>query len=153
MDVSIIVGLVGVGGVVVGNLITYLFQEGRRKSDRRRELYEADLRIIRDGVYLISEVVTGSMMAEEQEERAGLIRQAQAMLLKALFVAGAVGDEELAEGVKGLLGAYGAWVYAIDLRTGKPKSGKVDELMKTASPIQKAASKVLRRIREMLEEV
>ncbi|MCJ7668416.1 MAG: hypothetical protein MUP04_09110, partial [Anaerolineae bacterium] len=115
MNESIIVGLVIGGGVaVIGALIGHFLrlreidqqwdrekqrmealwaeEERRRKSDRRRELYERELRIVSDSVDAIMELMAATKRLTWREERERVkwrfdLAEAFGLILKSHLVA------------------------------------------------------------------
>lgn len=147
--------LVIVGWVlgVVTTLIERRFHREERKSDRRRELCERDLNIVRDSVDVIEEAMGGVVWGDREELLADLLREAFLMQVKALLVAISLEDEELRKSYDELSDGYGRWLSLIDRETGKPKEGKEEECREAAQQTHRAAAEVVRRRREILEEV
>lgn len=163
---SIIVGLViGVGVSVVGTLVSHFVrkremdrlwaeEERRRKSDRRRELYERDLKIVGDSVFGIEEAMGALVWGNGKKGLVvNLIREAFLMQVKSLIVAISLEDEDLRKIYDELSDGYGRWLSLIDTGTGKPKKRRAKESREAAQQTHEAAAKVFRRIREILEEV
>lgn len=162
MNESIIVGLVvGSGVAVIGAYIGYLFrlremkalwteEEQRRKSDRRRELYEKDLTIVRDSLFAVMVALMGGL--QERKVSTGLIAEAQLMIWKGLLVADSVDDSELRDRLDQLWEHFAVWADLLD-DTGRSKKGKEKECLELAVKTEQEASEILRRIREMLEKV
>ncbi len=168
---SIIVGLVVGGGVaVVGALVSYYLRrwemkelwaekERRRKSDRRRELHERELNIVRDSVDAVVEVqskVTGlASVGEEKgwERHTKLVASAGLTVDRARVIVISSGDEELKNKYADLLVAFGNWGKLLDFNTGEPIKGKEKESEELAEKTESAASDVRRRTRQILEEV
>jgi len=171
MNESIIVGLVIGGGVAIGHFLRlremdqqwdrekqrmealWAEEERRRKSDRRRELYERELKIVTDSLYTIMEGIIGSVGEEEFGSLLELISEAHTMMWKAGLVLRSLGDEELMEGCQQLYRSFLAWRDLLDFETGEPKQGREEEFDGLAGEARQKAAEVQRRIRQILEEV
>jgi len=171
MNESIIVGLViGAGVSIIGTLVGYLVrrremndlwaeEERTRKSDHRRELYERELRIVSDAVdALVQSVDTMEWYAYaapdlSREARVELGREAYLVVGRANVRAVSLKDQELEELVRTLVDVYGDWDDLLDLDTGAAKVGKEEEFEQLRAEVRITGSKVIRRIREMLEAV
>lgn len=128
---SIIIGaVVGVVVAAAGALIGYKLrrkemrelwaeEERRRKSDRRREIYERDLKIVSDSMHALTEAMTKGW----REKQLGLtgIFEAHEMMLKCIPVVNSFEDAELTERFQQAFDAYRAWYGLIDFSTGKAK--------------------------------
>jgi len=165
---SIIVGLViGVGVSVVGTLVSHFVrkremdrlwteEERRRKSDRRRELYERDLRIVSDAVDAVMEAMAkvGSLAyLYDEEEGAEAMTQAILMMEKVNVVTLSLKDQELRKRYVKLLEGWRDWLSLLDWHRGRAKEGKQDEFKELTGEMDLAASEVWRRIGKILEEV
>jgi len=157
-------GLVGVVGAVVGAIANNHFsrqqmkevwaeEERRRKSDRRRELLERDLKTVSDSLHGVMDLVAGGWRKEMPQFRFRLIQEGYIMLWKARLVISSLNDPELAERERQLETSFRAWRDLLDLDSGKVKEGKGEESSKHRLETQQAASRTLRRIREILQEV
>lgn len=105
-------GFVGVGGTLVGTIVNnhlsrrqmkevWAEEERRRKSDRRREAREADLRMVRDAVDAAIEVearvtVLGWQQVDSKSRLEPLFEVLKG-LDKALLVASSLQDQDLAD--------------------------------------------------------
>lgn len=171
MNESIIVGLVvGSGVAVIGAYVGHLLrlremnqqwdrekqrmealwaeEERRRKSDRRRELYERDLKIVADAMHRVIEAMTSALRLAEPKLKLELVVEAHGMMLECKTVVDSFGDPELTKGWHELMNNFETWWKEIDLDTATDV-----ELAERAVQTQKAASGTVRRIREILEEV
>lgn len=171
MTESIIVGVVvgvvvaGMGAVISHYLrrweMTDLWaeEERRRKSDRRRELYERDLGIVSDFVHALiramAEVQRPVLMAERAKRvfRLELLENLNQMIAKASVVTISADDQELGEGFNQLIDVASRWVAVLDLDTGEAIEGKEKEFEELAGEAKLAASEVLRRKREILMQI
>ena len=171
MSESIIVGLViGVGVAVITGLITHCFrlremrahwaeEERRRKSDRRRELYERDLKIVSDVVNALVETVDRT----EWSARAGtnldpgarleLGREAYLMAGRANVIALSLEDQELDERLHRLIQVFNRWIDLLDLDTGEAEKGREKDFEELREEVRRIGAEVMCRTREILEEV
>lgn len=124
-------------------------EERRRKSDRRREIYEDDLRIVADSMHALTE----AMSKGRRERELGSLRilEAYEAMLKCRVVVDSLQDAELTKRFQQTVDAYTVWCDSIDLATGNAKDE--DKVAESAGRTQGAASATLRRIREILEEI
>jgi len=157
---SIIVGLVIGGGVaVIGTLVSYYVRRWEQKSERRRELYERDLRIVRD----LADTVTWAraemtkpaslLVKGGRDSRASLVGEVVLMAARAHVVTISLRNQNLRERCDELFGSFVDWLDTLDWDTGKPVGGKKQEFDKLLKQMEQAAAEVLRRIRQILEEV
>lgn len=179
MNESIIIGLVVGGGVaVIGALIGYFLrrlemkdqwdreqkrmealwaeEERRRKSDRRREIYERELRIVSDSVELLVEAMTKFehlMDIYRGQRKKDLVREVGLKLERAYLVVHSFPDEELKLRFDELWSTFVDWIVLTDLETGRVKDGKQKEFDKLGRQARSAGPELVRRIREILEEV
>jgi hypothetical protein len=165
MDESIIAGVViGVMVAVASGYVSHVLrkremeafwaeEERRRKSDRRRELCERDLNIVRDSVDAVEEAMGGLVWGDQEELLADLLREAFLRQVKAFLVTISLGDEKLRKSCEELGDGFGRCIILIDTGTATPKEGKEDEYREAAEQTHRAAAEVLRRISEILEEV
>lgn len=174
MSESIIVGVV-VGVVVagIGAVISHYLrkqemealwaeEERRRKSDRRRELYERELGTVSDTVDAIvgamAEVGRWDMEAMVEKIRGwnsydNLIGEVSVMWSRGRVVTDSLGDEELIERYDELVDCFIGWSGLLSRVIRGAGEGKEEELDDWREPTERAASEVWRRIREILEEV
>jgi|GEM_PF-4249758 len=150
---SIILVVVGWSLGIVTTILERRFHRQERKSDRRRELCERDLNIVRDSVDVIEEAMGGLVWGDREELLADLLREAFLMQVKALLVTISLEDEKLRKSYEELGDGFGRWLSLTDTSTAKPKEGKEDEYREAAEQTHRAAAEVLRRRREILEEV
>lgn len=180
MNESIVVGLVVGGGVaVVGALIGHFLrlremnqqwdrekqriealwteEERRRKSDRKRELYERELKILSDSVDGLVDVIARVELSiwtkgacQPFLESMG---EAYLMMWRGSLVPISLGDEELIDAHKKLIELYQGYLFLIDWRSEDPFDGKEKEFGKAKAEVLVAASEMRRRIRGILEEV
>jgi len=165
MNESIIVGVVvGVVVAIASGYISHCLrkkemealwaeEERRRKSDRRQEVYEKELSIVRDSVYAAIEAMTESLREPRHGLRHKLQAEADTMIVRAVLVETSLDDEELRARLMQLVDHRDTWRDLIDWDTGRPKEGKEEELRKVVVDAHEAASNIFRRIREILEEV
>lgn len=161
-------GLVGVLGAVVGAIVNNHFsrqqmkeiwaeEERRRKSDRRRELYEKDLTTVADTVNALVEVVdriewsAGTDLSPDARIELG--REAHLLAGRANVMALSLDDQQLDERLHRLIQVYRRWTDLIDLDTGEAYEGTEEEFQEVQEEVRRRASEVLRRRREILEEV
>jgi len=156
-------GLVGVGGTLLGAILNNHFgrqqmkeawaeEERRRKSDRRREIYERELRIVRDSVKAMRKAMGGLVWGDRKELLAGLIRKAFLMQATAYLVTASLEDEELRDSYDELTDGYYRWLQLVKTDSGKAKKGKEDQYDEATEQTNRAAVKVWRRTEELLEE-
>lgn len=164
MNESIIAGvltgsMVGITVAAVGAWVGYKFrrkemhelwaeEQRRRKSDRRRELYERELKIVGDSIHRVVEAMTRGFRLVEPRLSVELVAQADGMMLESKTVVDSFGDPELTRRWHETMNNFQTWWKAIDFDAGTEV-----ELAERAVQTQMAASAVLRRIREILEEV
>jgi len=141
-------GFLGVIGTVVGTLVNYRLRQEERKSDRRRELYERDLKIVGDSMHRVIEAMTRPFRLAEPKLSVEVIAQAHGMMLESKTVVDSFGDPELTERWRETMNNFETWWKVIDFDI-ETEVEFVERTMQT----QKAASRTLRRIREILEEV
>lgn len=179
MNESIIVGLVVGGGVaIVGALAGHFLrlremrdhwekekqrmealwaeEERRRKSDRRREAREADLRMVRDAVDAAIEVVSRvSVLGWQQvdsKSRLAPLFEVLKDLDKAVLVASSLQDQDLADRCMQVRGHFVGWLDLLDMNTRGTKVGKEKEYEEFRSQLKVTGALVWLRIRELLEE-
>ena len=175
---SIIVGLVvGAGVAVIGALIGHFLrlremdqqwdrekqrmealwaeEERRRKSDRRRELYEGELRIVSDAVAGLARTTLSVTCpwGETVVSRVESLKEVALMIARARLMTLSLDDLELMQRYAKLLEIFQDWSGLFDLETGEAKEGKEEDLGELTDEAEVAASKVLQRIREILEKV
>lgn len=173
MTESIVIGLVVGGGVaVVGALVGHFLrrremqaqwdkEERRLKSERRRDLYERELRTVSDTVDAIvramAEVGNWDMKAmfgkRGRNSYDNLIGEVDVMWSRGRVVTDSLGDEELIERYDELVDCFGGWSGLLSRVIRDAREGKEEDLDDWRGPTERAASEVWRRIREMLEEV
>ena len=165
-------GLVGVSGTLLGAILNNHFgrqqmkeawaeEERRRKSDRRRELYERELRIVSDSVDAIVGAMaevgmldTEAMVGKKgRDAYAKLLGEVGLMFSKGTVLTHSLGDEELIERYDELVGSYIDWSVWLSRDTGEPIHGREAEYYDLREQTEQVASEVWRRIREILEEV
>jgi len=180
MNESIIVGVVvGASVAVIGALVGHFLrlremdqhwdkeqrrmealwaeEERRRKSDRRRELYERDLRIVADTVNALVGVVdriewsAGTNLSPD--ERLALGIEAHLMAGRANLITLSLDDQRLDENLHRLIRVFNRWTDLVDLDTGEPYEGTEEEFQELQEEIRRTGAEVLRRKREILEEV
>lgn len=160
MDESIIPGVViGVIVAIASGYVSHVLrrremgalwaeEQRRRKSDRRREIYERDLKIVGDSIHRVVEAMTRGFRLVEPRLSVELIAQADGMMLESKTAVDSFGDPELTRRWHETMNNFQTWWKAIDFDAGTEV-----ELAERAVQTQMAASAVLRRIREILEEV
>lgn len=164
---SIVVGLViGVGVSVVGTLVSHFVrkremdrlwaeEERRRKSDRRRDLYERELKIVSDSVDAIIEAEGSLVLAPmyEREARKSLLKEAFQMMMRAYLLTVSLEHEELKQAYKYLMESFTDWFGLLDLDSGEAKEGKEEEVRELLNQMHLLAATVPIFVREILEEV
>ena len=181
MNESIIVGVVLGGGVaLITGYISHWFRlremkiqsaqererlealwaevERRRKSDRRRDLYDRELKVVRDAVEAVLDNIgtTDRLTGLEESERLKWhSNQVQVvnMLKRAGLVAASLRDEVLFDRCQELIEVFRDWLSLIDWTSGKAIEGKEQEFQKREGDTEWVGGEVWRRIRELLEEV
>lgn len=171
MNESIIVGLV-VGVVVAlasGYVSHYLRkremealwaeEERRRKSDRRRELYEKALGVVGQAMDAWIQ-----LMASMHYMEVGNTKQVEAWLVESfrktsvaatqgVVMAASLEDEQLARRYDEFKLRLVDWLGLLDSATGKVKEGEEEKFGELQAETLALASLIRSRIREMLEEV
>ena len=127
-------------------------EERRRKSDRRREIYERQLGIVSDAMDAVMEAMIGSVWETELGSRVQVVREAHRMMWKAGLVTGSLKDQKLIERFEQLRSYFTAWRGLFDYETRQVKEGKEEEFGQLSYQVREAASEVLSRIREILEK-
>lgn len=168
MDVTLIVGIVGVAGVVIGNVISYLLrrwemgalwakEERRQTSDRKRKDYETDLRVVNDSLDMLMEMF-GKMEwsrawgKDRGESRAEWVREVYLLVWRAVMVTRSLENQELENDYQELVEALAGWVNALHYASGKAKKGEEENLEELHNEMIAMAPKIRRRIRELLRE-
>lgn len=171
MSESIIVGVV-IGVVVAGAgaIISHYLrkremeahwaeEERRRKSDRRRELYERDLKIVNDVVNALVEVIDRIEWSAQVEAnldpdaRLELGREVHVMAGRANVIALSLDDQELDERLRRLIEVFNHWTDLLDLDSGEAEEGIGGEFEELQEEVRRMGAEVWRRTREILEEV
>jgi hypothetical protein len=159
-----IIGVV-VGGllVIVGDFVSHHFRREERKSDRRREVREGDLRIVREAVDAVVGAIQESLPWEDPEEEEwnwphGII-QAYRGMQRAQLVAASLKDQELVDKCEKLPYDFGEYTHFLELATGRSpgigggKEIRIDKLGEFIEKVNEEAPEIWRRTREILEEV
>lgn len=167
---SIIVGVV-VGMVVAlaSGYVSHYLRKGemealwaeerrRRKSDRRRELYDRELKTVSDAVQAAMEAIAareGLAWLDEKERVKWLadLGGVGHMLDRALMTAFALRDDDLIERCDQLIVKFQDWSNLVHTPTGKVLEGKELEFEDLELAAKSVAADVARRIGEILEEV
>jgi len=165
--VGVVVGVVvaGIGAVISHYLrkremeALWAEEERRRKSDRKRDLYERELKIVSDVVNALVETVDRT----EWSARAGtnldpgarleLGREAHLMAGRANMIALSLDDQELDERLRRLIDIFNHWTDLVDLDTGEAQEGREEEFEELQEEVRRMGAEVWRRTREILEEV
>jgi len=166
---SIIVGLViGVGVAVVGTLVSHFVrkremdrlwaeEERRRKSDRRRELYERELGALRDSVGALMDAVAGIELSTWSRGAwrplFNSMAEAYQTMKKARVLPVPLEKQGFAKSYWNLIDLCQEWFDLADWSKADAFEGKLEEALKLRREIESAASKVCCRISEILEEV
>jgi hypothetical protein len=171
MNESIVVGLVvGAGVAAVGAVVGHWLRlremkkqwsedEGRRKSERRRELLENELAVITDFADANTDLwasvnwwsPTGKLLT--LEARAELGKEASLMLARANVAALSIGDRSLKTGVKKLIELMNLCSSVLDPGTSQPYEGKEGEYREALVKMRTTAADIRRRRRKLLERV
>jgi len=136
---AVISGLMGIVGMLIGSVINdrlrerqmkalWAEEERRRQSDRRRDLYDRELRVVSDSVDAVSEALAKLDWMDEAESAADLIREVSLMVEKAHLVTVSLGDRELQDGYEKLINGFVGWFHLLDLSTEEPIEGRENEV-------------------------
>lgn len=160
-------GLVGVVGAVVGAIVNNHFsrqhmkdlwaeEERRRKSDRRRELYQRELAVVSGAVDAASKLMATMGIFTplyDAEERVEAVKQVGLMIPKAKVAILGLEDEKLMLRYQRFVESWGKWSLLWDWDSGKLQEEKRDRVQHLTVEVDAKASEVRRRIREILEQV
>ena len=152
-------GFLGIIGTVVGTLVNYRLRQEERKSDRRQEVYERELSVVRDLVDALVEAMDRIEWWAHIETKVGpgaraeLGKEAYLLTGKANLVALSLNDQELMKGCSKLLQGFNRWSDLLDSDTGKAKEGREEEYKELRDEIRRIGSEVRQRTREILEEI
>ncbi len=165
---AIVAGLTGVFGTVVGTVVAGLIGMGEifvshsirqkeRKSDRRREAREGDLKIVRDSVDAVVEAQLSMRglpwQQQDSKSRLELLLRVAKEVDKALLVAGSLDDQELLDRYSELKDYCEKWVGLLDVDTGMAKKRKGKQFEELKTQVRVAAALVWSRTREIREEI
>lgn len=171
MNESVVLGLVvGCGVAVIGALVGHWLRlremqahwdedERKRRSDRKRELYERELRTVADMADALvegMETIYWSAYVDPTQDPAARVRPMKEAFViqgKAAMASLSLQDEELTDGCNKLIDAYNNWRGLYDRASGMPQEGKEEEYQKSRGHVRLIGSQVQRRIREVLEQV
>lgn len=179
MNQAIIVGLVVGGGVaVIGAYVGHLLrlreiriqadedrkrmkaiwaeEERRRKSDRRRDLYQRELGVVSGAVDAASKLMAtlGSLTPlYDATERVEPVKQVALMIPKARVAILSLEDEKLRLRYEAFVKSWAEWSLLWDWHSGKLQEEKRDRVQHLTYEVDVRASEVRHRIREILEEV
>lgn len=161
-------GLFGVIGTVIGTVISHRLrerqvkdiwaeEERRRRSDRKREIYQRELKVVNDSVDAVIKamVEVRSVLPWRQvdaKSRGEAFLAAGKVVDKAEVVAASLGESVLAEQHEKLMDVFTDWMNVLDWETGLALKGKEEELKELRTEVRDSAALLLGRIREILEE-
>jgi len=154
-------GSIGVVGTLLGAILNNHFgrgqmkeiwaeEERKRRSDRRRELYERELNIVSDAVDTILLAITEQ---EWDDQLLELVREVDMTKRRAHLVLSHIKDRELMERYEELMDGFNNWFGSVDSATGMVAAGREEEFEELRRQTEDAASKVRGRITEILVEV